>query len=291
MHFTANNCLPVHNRRAPVLFPVACLSAVLTLVAAGCAGAPVYRTNPDWPQRKGSIKTIGLLPPMISVYEEQFRYGLNQVVLHDDWTREAADAVRNAFIEESSARHLPVKVIDGDDRDWTDLLDLYVAVDLSITRHVWEDHGLFYRDAGVIHTPPLPYDNLKDMEPFPEKARTFDYSLGDARETMERQQVDAAWIISGFNLLPTAGAQARDVADYFFSTIGSLAGSPTNPSVMRKLEIRAALVDQSGQIVFYAILDDSNVPGEEGAKEDLRDPGLARRYVRALLSAYLKAAQ
>lgn len=282
---------------------MACLLAIFMTAVAGCASAPLYRTHPEWPQRKSEIKTVGLLPPMISMYEEKYSLFMNKVVPHDNWSLEATEAVQKAFIDEAAAVHLPAKVINGEDRDLNDMLDLYSAVDMTITRHVWESHGELFPESGVIQSPPHPYDNIKGLEPFPGKAHSFDYSLGPVRETLERNEIDAVWIVTGFNLLPTTGAQLGDEADYFFSFVGALAGANTNPSVFKKFELRAALVDKSGDILFYALLDDSNVPNEApgnrssdqaAAKapviEDVRDPGTARRYIRALLSEYRKAA-
>ena len=273
----------------PFSFPMACLLTVFMTAAAGCASAPLYRTHPEWPQRKSTIKTVGLLPPMISMYEEQYRFGMHKVVPHDDWSREATDAVQKVLIDEMAALGLPAKVVDEEDRDLDDMLDLYSAVDMSINRHAWEDHGSFYGEVGVVHSPPQAYDNLKEIEPFPGKARSFDYSLGPVREALERHQVDAVWIVTGFNLLPTTGAEVGDEAAYFFAFVGALAGANTNPSVLKKFELRAALVDKNGEIVFYAILDKWNVPTEEGVKEDARNPRFARRYIRALLAEYRKA--
>ena len=93
--------------------------------------------------------------------------------------------------------------------------------------------------------------------------------------------------------------------------MGALCGGNTNPSVLKKFELRAALVDKNGEIVFYAVLDKWNVPqkmqnagqlnavqsergvdqtaAKEPVKVDIRDPRFAKLYIRALLSEYRKA--
>lgn len=266
-----------------------CLLTVFIMAAVGCASAPIYRAHPELPQRAGTIKTVGLLPPMVSMYEEQYKFGLNKMVPRDDWFREATEAVKKAFIDEMAAIRMPAKVIKGEDPDLNDMLDIYSAVDVSIARHV--------------------YGDWKEM--FPEKARSFDYSLGPARELMERHQVDAVWIVTGFNLLPTMGAQWGDATGTFLEIMSALGGHGLPSVKLKKFEFRAALVDKSGEIVFYAKLDESDVPqerqnagqfdaaqgerttgqaaAEEPVKEDMRDPRFAGRYVRALLSEYRKA--
>ncbi len=282
------NTGPDDYRRA-FFFQVACLLAVFLTAAAGCASAPLYRTHPELPQRKSTIKTAGLLPPMITMYEEQYKFGLNKLIPHDDWSPGAAEAVRKAFLDETAAIRMPLKFIDGEDRELNDMADLFSAVDFSIQRHVYDT-------------------NLKEM--FPEKALSFDYSLGPAWEMMDRHQVDAVWIVTGFNLLPTTGAQVGDAVQHFVAILSALGGGPGVAFTLKKIELRAALVDKSGEIVFYTKLDESNVPragrnadsltvlhgeytdqgAEEGSlKKDIRDPRVARQYIRALLSEYRKA--
>ncbi len=78
--------------------------------------------------------------------------------------------------------------------------------------------------------------------------------------------------------------------------------------ILKTIEIRAALVDKSGAVLFYCKLGGSDVrqagqnadqfnivKGQKAAEEapvhnrDLRDPKTARSYVRALLAEYRKA--
>ncbi len=73
-------------------------------------------------------------------------------------------------------------------------------------------------------------------------------------------------------------------------------------STLKKIELRAALVDRSGDVLFYTILDESNVRQSEPPRQsevlkgspdpapkgspDIRDPKHAKRYIRALLTEY-----
>jgi hypothetical protein len=224
------------------------------------------------------------------MYEEQARFKL---VPHDEWSREATEAVRKAFLDETAAVRMPLKVINGEDRELDDMLDLFSAVDFSIRRHVYS------RGFGSVGD-----------EPFPEKAPSFDYSLGPAREMMERHRVDAVWIVTGFNLLPTAGAKLGDAVTVLLSILSGLGGAPVPALVLIKVELRAALVDKEGTILFYCKLNEEDLPpaaqnpgqfnisegantsraAEEGPLEkDIRNPKTARQYIRALLSEYRKA--
>lgn len=234
-------------------FRMFCLLVMLLTTAAGCASAQSYRTPLELPQRKAAIRNVGLLPPMIKVFEEQVRFNL---VLHDDWSREATESLRKAFVDEMAADRLPLTVISGESHEVNDMADLFKAVDFSIGRHA--------------------YDNAW-KETFPEKVRSFDYSLGPAREMMEQHQVDAVWIVTGYNLLPTLGAQWTDA----FNILLAINPYSTGPLVLTKVEFRAALVNKSGTILFY--YKEWPFPG------DLRDPNFARPLVRELLSEYRNA--
>lgn len=233
-------------------FRTICLLVVLITTATGCTSS--YRTHLELPQRKSAIRNVGLLPPLISMYEEQI--GLN-LVLHDDWSRQATESLRTAFVDEMAVDRLPLILISGESHEANAMADLFKVVEFSIGRHA--------------------YDNAFE-ETFPEKVHPFDYSLGAAREMMEEHQVDAVWIVSGYNLLPTTGAQLRDVNEIFHTLVSAMTYSPR---VLTKVEFRAALVDKSGPILFY--YKDWPSPG------DVRDPSFARGLVRELLSSYREA--
>jgi hypothetical protein len=159
----------VRGRLAPIMI---CLHIVTMLVAAGCA-APRYRTNAELLLRSGDIRTVGLMPPDIKMYEEQVRFKL---VPHDDWSRQAAESVSKAFVEELASGHMRPIPLGEDDAELNDMADLYGAADLSIRTHYYKNY-------------------IDDR--FSEKSRPFDYDLGPAKEAMERHGVDTV----GFHLL------------------------------------------------------------------------------------------
>ncbi len=256
------------------------------LTTAGCASAPLYRAHTELPMRNSDIRTVGLIPPDIKMFEEPV---WSKLAPHDDWSREAAESVRQAFIDETAAAHLPLTLIGAEDQELNDMADLYTAVDFSIKI-------FFY--------------------PLPEKARSFDYSLGPAREAMERHGVDAVWIVTGYDLLPTQGKQSMDAVDIFLGILTTPAGGRRGGIPKRRPEFRAALVDKSGTILFYCKLRNWDIhapqamqnPGhpdqfsimkgeqkpdqaaqEASGNKDIRNPKIARSYVRALFAEYRKA--
>lgn len=246
------------------------LIAAVAATAAGCA-APLSRSHSslahsNLAQRDGEVRTLGVLPPAISMYEEQFR---NKLVPHGDWSREASEAVGKAFVEEMTAGGLRAEAVGTDDPELNEMADLFRAVDFSIARHVFGD---------------------RFNETFPAKAESFDYSLGPAAGAMERSRVDAVWIVAGVNLLPTAGTQVADAVDVLMQVAGGIGRVPVGSSILTKLDLRAALVGRDGTVLFFCRLGSSDVAVDDGpVMDDLRQPGAARRYARALIAEYRKA--
>jgi hypothetical protein len=284
-----------HDRRT-ASYGLFCLVTALLMVIAGCASVPSYRANAALPQRKGGIKKVGLLPPVIAVSEEQPRFGLNKLVYQVLWSNAAVEAVSRTFSEEMAAEHVSLVPISAGDAEAKDLADLYNAVEFSIQRHAWE------KKSG----------EFVPREPFPEKVRSFDYSLGPAAEFMDRFGVDAVWIVRGFNLLPTTGARAKEGAEVLLSILAALGGHAAPVIQYKRVELRVALVDRNGTILYFGVADEgAGSPAEErparaasmrgpleppGPEEnmylavDLRDPRVARYFIRAALSGYRKEA-
>jgi hypothetical protein len=255
---------------------------VVSIAGAGCV-SPLYRTNAAWPAAKGAIRRVALLPPLVTLYEEQVQYTLQVLVPMDDWSRAAAGNLRDAFRAELPAAQLALSEIQGEEPEIGDMEDLFSAVDLSIRRHVYGEMD----------------------EEFPERARALDYSLGSAAGLMDRQGIDAVWIVAGTNLVPTVGAQVRDAIDLLMEIAAALGGRATLSTRLEKLDFRAALVGKDGDILFFCVIHGLDVPSAEPAaragevrtrevrtgevRRDLRDPEFARRVVRKVLAEYEKA--
>jgi hypothetical protein len=264
--------IPAHSPRA---FARATIGAGSLLIAtvAGCS-TPSWRAHAELPARRAAIRTVGVLPSLLTVYQEQaeFEYGftVNRLVRHDDWTRAAAAALEKAFRDDSAAVGWTVATLGveaGERTEPDELADLFSVVDLSITRHVYGDFD----------------------ENFPDHARTFDYSLGPAQEWMERQHVDAVWIVTGFVLLPTAGAQVNDAVQVLMAIVAAAGRAPGVTAILPKLDVRAALVAADGTILLYTRIGESDVTGGPPAA-DATDPAawgtLFDLCVRTLIAQY-----
>jgi hypothetical protein len=114
------------------------------------------------------------------------------------------------------------------------------------------------------------------------------------------------------NLLPTAGARAKHGVDVFLSILSALGGVPTLDIEFQKIQLRVALVDRNGSILYFGVADDRTAaPVAEPPVEvvpadgsptivtagepthlavDLRDPRAARHYLQAALSGYREKA-
>lgn len=233
------------------------------IALAGCIG-PLHRTSPRLGAESGAIRRVGLLPPLVTVYQEQVRVtAVQELVRREDWTHQAAENLQRAFADELASARQSLAAIDGEERELGELADLFSAVDRSVRRHAYGEMD----------------------EEFSERAASFDYSLGSAAELMERQKVDAVWIVAGANLVPTTGAQARDAIDVLLAVVAGLGRAPAMTTILEKLDLRAALVGRNGDVLFFCRLH----AGDVASSGDLRQPEFARSVVRAVLDEYRKA--
>lgn len=124
MLFARNGKIPPDDQGIVFSVRMICLLATVVATAAGCA-SPLYRTHSELSRRKNAIHNMGLLPPAIAMYEEQYRFKL---IPHEELFPEATNAVRKAFIEEMTTAGFPVVAIDGEDRELNEMADLFGAV-------------------------------------------------------------------------------------------------------------------------------------------------------------------
>jgi hypothetical protein len=208
----------------------------------------------------------------------------------------AKEAIAKAFAEEMAADRVSLVPIGTDDLEEKEFLEIYNAVEFSILRHAFE------KNTGEI----------LQREPFPEQVRALDYSVGPAAELMDRHHVDAIWMVHGYNLLPTTGARAKHGVEIFLSVLSALGGVAVPDIQLQKIQLRVALVDRNGSILYFGVADDRTaLPLEEPPVEavpadgsptivttgeathlhvDLRDPRAARHYLQAALAGYREKA-
>lgn len=256
--------------------PVALLLLNCALAAAGCASHPV-RSCPDFAKRIESIRRVALLPSLVRVGDEQVTVAMywmpdRKVVANERADLLAAVALQSAFQEELEAAgrtFVPIPRSPAAD----DVADLFSAVDYSVMCHA--------------------FGTSQGREGFETKARRFDYSLGDLSDLAAGGDFDAIWIVTGFNLIPTAGIHALDAVELTIAILGAIGGAPTATHELPTLQIRAALVARNGDLLFYDVIDrlDSGPPSTTGSTplddsqgNTLCDAPYADRIVRRLLA-------
>ena len=270
-----------------------CVLLAAALTAAGCSPATSFRSRSDLARRTGGIKTVGIVTPGIRMFEEQPRFGMNQLVKHDEWAPAAVDAMGKALAAELERQGLKAVAVAEDEAELKEAMALFNAVNFSIQRHAWSD----------------PHGAMVPREPFPEKMQAFDYTLGPLREGLVRSGIDAVWFVQGYNLLPTHGTRLKEGLEVMVAVIGALALVPVPVFTLKKVNLTIALVDRDGNILYTAAVDDQRTgqavkerPGQplpprgeldpprpaeqEFLENDLRDPLVARHFIKALLAGY-----
>lgn len=258
---------------APSAKRVRLTALLLAWVAvAGCAPKP-WLVSRDFAGKKADIKRAVLLPPLITVYEER---ASGRLIPHEEWTRQAQEALGQALAQEAGRAGLELVPADGEEPEARELLDLFAVADYSIERHAY---------------PASP-------EYFPAKTKEFEYSLGDPKTFLGSHGADAVWLVAGANLLPTTGAQIMDVVGVVLAVLGAAGGGSGATHVLPKLRLSAALVDGSGEIRFYTVLTGpdarlsvagSGQEGSGGSTADVRDPAYARVLAATLFDQFREA--
>jgi hypothetical protein len=227
----------------------------LTLLVAGLLTAcTVPQQPPQLPLADrlglpaGSIATIGVLPPDITL-RELAAGGASQE--RDDWSKSAREASRDMLERIRAEKFVYLRDLDLSEEmkeEIEDVMALYRAINLTfITR-------------------------LYGMSSPPTSTRP---SLGSLDSIADAAGADALMLVYGVDDIFTADRQAiaaLGIAAAFFTRIPILPSSGEG-------HLSAALVDRNGQILWYNII---------GADQlgDLRKPDGVRRTLETLLRTF-----
>ncbi len=266
----------------------------------GCALNPTYPThlaNMELPARHENVHRAGFLMPNIAVYKEP---ASKKLVYQGDWSRDVGKTVLSEWTKEMKSFGMPMIEISGDDPEAKEILDLMVAVEMAIQRHA------------------MGRKEYDQNEIIVGKKQMTDYSVGPVRAFMERNKIDALWVVTGKNLIPTTGRTALQIAKNTITTILNLSyffweGGWYELDAPIRSELQIALIDDRGLVVYYGYANEYTYkspeskkveggpvlgmtqgnlePGLEPAgtiRNDLRDPETARLLVRSLAADYRK---
>ena len=225
---------------------------VLALAAAsgGCVSA--YRAHPELDARIKGIKTIGIFPADIRIYE--LTAG-DVEELRDDWSLQGRENVMKAAPELLRKNKAQTKIIGtqkGTEDEIEDVQALYRTVSYTILQYTYGEY------------------------PLPQKHKNFDYTVGPIKKLLDPHGVDAVLLLHGFDEISSGGRKALRALSM---VTGLLTGVQMRAGVTG---ISAALVDKNGTVLWY------NIKTDEGGY-DLRNPGSARGMLKSILSDFPEA--
>jgi hypothetical protein len=226
------------------VYTALCVSFIFVSTVA-CAPTS-YRAHPELDTRVRSIKTIGILPADIRIYELSAG---DVEELQDDWSDQGRENVMRAALAGLKNHNVQAKSLTirkEFENEMEDIQTLYWAVSASILYYAYGEQGI------------------------PEKRKNFVYSVGSMKKFLDTQGVDAVLLVSGYDEVSTGGRKALRALSMFTSIITGV----TKRSGMTG--ISAALVDKSGSVLWY------NISVQEGGY-DLRDAGSAKGMVNLVL--------
>jgi hypothetical protein len=181
--------------------------------------------------RAEGIGAPGLILPDVKVYEVSEG---GAVELREDWSKTGRENVKNALLQGLRNRNYRVKSLRVDETRAEEMIEiqaLYRAVYKSIQLH------------------------SDGTQPFPQKKKAFDYSLGPLEQILQRCESDSVIFVRGLNQVYAAG---------------------------KRTFLSIALADSAGNILWYG------VSGSRGG-HDLREPEGAAGIVGELLSSFPEA--
>jgi hypothetical protein len=225
---------------------------VLALLASGASGCLLgtgeykhYRARADFEKTARAARTVGLVTPVVRVFE--YTAG-GQTVLKDEWSTQGRKAIGDALRRALAEKGWKVKLVEPAGPTKDDLEEarlLYGDVGPSITRATYGNYG---------------------YAAFPEKVRNFDYSVGPLNRVMDQAGVDLLVLAYGYDEVSSSG---RAVVNTLNAILGT--GSTGGDSFLN-----VALIDRNGKVLWF------DVEMARGAY-DLRDPASADSFVRVIL--------
>jgi len=191
------------------------LAALLSIPVSESGAAP--KAHPDLSSRLSSIRTVGLVPPEIRIFEFSAGGMLEQ---RDDWSSAGKMNVIRGVASAFDARRIavtPLTIEENRKEEIEDIQALYRAVVVSI----------------LIHS--------DGPNAFPKERQRFDYTLGPLEPLLDAYGVDALLFVYGRDEISTGGRKTLAV-------LGMAAGVVFRPGISI---LGIGLVDRSGKVLWY----------------------------------------
>lgn len=189
------------------------------LATSACFQGTHYRARPEFAQTATSARTVGLVSPVVKVYE--LTAG-GQTVLKDEWSTQGRKAVTDSLQRALVQKGWKVKLVEpagGIKDELEEMRLLYGDVGPSIVR--------------ATYVYPI----------FPEKYKNFDYSVGPVKRILEQAGVDLLVLAYGYDEISSGG---RSVVNALNAVLGT--GSTGGDSFLN-----VALIDRNGKVLWFDV--------------------------------------
>jgi len=204
----------------------------LSAILFGCAKPKMIRD--DYDQRASGIRSIGVLAPKLAYFDLTFGGAAEK---SDEWSEQTSQNVVAAIKDVLSARGFEVKMIareGGQKENLEEIADLFDIIAFSYRNHVLA---------------------AREIDKFPHKVASFDYSVGPIDDVLDAYHVDALLLVEG-------------------------SGSGNSSFVRGSSVLLVTLIDRTGALLWY----DPYVRQESGfTKEGIRDPAKVRAYIEEII--------
>ncbi len=184
-----------------------------------------YRTHPEFEVRSKNIKTPGLIPPDVKIYEFTAG-GVHE--LRDDWSDKGKENILNVLMEGFKEKEVEVNAL---------------TIDEDIEEEMEEINALYRAVSTCIHLHTCgPY-------PFPEKKKNFNYSIGSIESILEKYGSDALLFVYGSDETATGGRKGLIAVGFVTAAITGVYMGPRGSIT----SVSIALIEPSGTILWYCI--------------------------------------
>ncbi len=213
-----------------------------------CASTPAAYRHPELDLNIKDIKSFGLFPPEVNIYEFETDGTHKRVT---EWSKKGRENISRAFIEHFKEKSAEMKLLTIENED-SDLVQAIQVRYLTVSA---------------------------DIDP---KRKDSSYSIGPIGDVLKKYNVDALIFVYAKDEISTAGRKAKGFMTGFYSIfVGNITGTRAVNTEPREgmTVITIGLVDKSGSILWYRGIQ------SEGAY-DLRDFESAAKFTKINLSDF-----
>ncbi len=227
------------------------LLAVLVLATAGCART-LQNNQAELGARAKKLRNIVMLPPDTKICELSAGGVKEQ---RDDWCAAGQKNLEKAIIEDLNGKVVNVKVlkVSADmENEVDEIKTLYGEVMESVYTHAY-------------------FWNGQNPNFFPDRLKSFDYSVGSLEKLLKRQKADGLLLVQAKDEISSTGRKVLRV----FQALNPFATAGRSGITV----VKVALADRKGDILWDSFFFNSG-------GYDLREFDSTRDFVKVLLQDF-----